>query len=209
MWKDNQTEDNFHSFHNACKKCLLPLATHKTSIPLLFSSSFIPLIFIPLSQCHCHPENILNQLQFFFSSNNDVSYHTCLGTAGYTQTGVGAALANVQGSPLSQTTVCRFENLQLSLRNACRLRDLLICFFFNSFVCLKKKKNSHYFLSNSIQAKHTLEATFLRQARPPPAHLQALAVSLGLPHHVVRVWFCNRRQREKRVHSQPSLPETA
>uniref|UniRef100_UPI00358EED81 pituitary-specific positive transcription factor 1-like n=1 Tax=Myxine glutinosa TaxID=7769 RepID=UPI00358EED81 len=133
---------------------------------------------------------------------------------GYTQTGVGAALATVQGSPLSQTTVCRFENLQLSLCNACRLRDILAQWLHHADINRdglgevhhenewKRKRRT----SISIQAKHILEATFLRQARPPPAHLQALALSLGLPHHVVRVWFCNRRQREKRIHSQPSLP---
>lgn len=45
--------------------------------------------------------------------------------AGYTQTNVGEALAAVHGSEFSQTTICRFENLQLSFKNACKLKAIL------------------------------------------------------------------------------------
>lgn len=45
--------------------------------------------------------------------------------AGYTQTNVGEALAAVHGSEFSQTTICRFENLQLSFKNACKLKSIL------------------------------------------------------------------------------------
>lgn len=44
---------------------------------------------------------------------------------GYTQTNVGEALAAVHGSEFSQTTICRFENLQLSFKNACKLKEIL------------------------------------------------------------------------------------
>ncbi|KAJ8793265.1 hypothetical protein J1605_000260 [Eschrichtius robustus] len=44
---------------------------------------------------------------------------------GYTQTNVGEALAAVHGSEFSQTTICRFENLQLSFKNACKLKAIL------------------------------------------------------------------------------------
>ena len=44
---------------------------------------------------------------------------------GYTQTKVGRALQEVHGSMFSQTTVCRFENMQLSLANASTLRPVL------------------------------------------------------------------------------------
>lgn len=44
---------------------------------------------------------------------------------GYTQTNVGEALAAVHGSEFSQTTICRFENLQLSFKNACKLKSIL------------------------------------------------------------------------------------
>ncbi len=34
-------------------------------------------------------------------------------------------MAKVHGSVFSQTTICRFENLQLSYKNACKLRPIL------------------------------------------------------------------------------------
>ena len=37
----------------------------------------------------------------------------------------GGSLAKVHGSVFSQTTICRFENLQLSYKNACKLRPIL------------------------------------------------------------------------------------
>lgn len=46
-------------------------------------------------------------------------------STGYTQTNVGEALAAVHGSEFSQTTICRFENLQLSFKNACKLKAIL------------------------------------------------------------------------------------
>ena len=38
---------------------------------------------------------------------------------------LGNSLAKVHGSVFSQTTICRFENLQLSYKNACKLRPIL------------------------------------------------------------------------------------
>lgn len=49
----------------------------------------------------------------------------CCSFTGYTQTNVGEALAAVHGSEFSQTTICRFENLQLSFKNACKLKAIL------------------------------------------------------------------------------------
>ena len=44
---------------------------------------------------------------------------------GYTQADVGLALGNLYGNVFSQTTICRFEALQLSFKNMCKLRPLL------------------------------------------------------------------------------------
>lgn len=38
---------------------------------------------------------------------------------------LGNSLARAHGSVFSQTTICRFENLQLSYKNACKLRPVL------------------------------------------------------------------------------------
>lgn len=43
----------------------------------------------------------------------------------YQKSFIGNSLAKVHGSVFSQTTICRFENLQLSYKNACKLRPIL------------------------------------------------------------------------------------
>merc|ERR1719461_1020242 len=44
---------------------------------------------------------------------------------GYTQADVGLALGTLYGNVFSQTTICRFEALQLSFKNMCKLMPLL------------------------------------------------------------------------------------
>jgi len=38
---------------------------------------------------------------------------------------IGNSLARAHSCVFSQTTICRFENLQLSYKNACKLRPIL------------------------------------------------------------------------------------
>jgi class 3 POU domain transcription factor len=47
--------------------------------------------------------------------------------------------------------------------------------------------------------KGALEQHFHKQAKPSAQEISALAESLQLEKEVVRVWFCNRRQKEKRM----------
>ena len=44
---------------------------------------------------------------------------------GYTQGDVGVALGNLFGNDFSQTTISRFEALNLSFKNICKLKPLL------------------------------------------------------------------------------------
>ncbi|XP_055487953.1 POU domain, class 5, transcription factor 3-like [Leucoraja erinacea] len=46
-------------------------------------------------------------------------------TMGFTQAEVGLALGALYGKMFSQTTICRFEALQLSYKNMCKLKPLL------------------------------------------------------------------------------------
>ena len=39
---------------------------------------------------------------------------------------IGNSLARAHSCVFSQTTICRFENLQLSYKNACKLRPVLV-----------------------------------------------------------------------------------
>ena len=43
--------------------------------------------------------------------------------------------------------------------------------------------------------------SFLRNSRPTSAEISKLAEELEMERETVRVWFCNRRQKEKRIGS--------
>ncbi|XP_060091132.1 pituitary-specific positive transcription factor 1 isoform X3 [Heteronotia binoei] len=126
---------------------------------------------------------------------------------GYTQTNVGEALAAVHGSEFSQTTICRFENLQLSFKNACKLKSILtkwleeaeqVGALYNEKVGMNERKRKRR-TTISIAAKEALESHFADQSKPSSQEIMRMAEGLNLEKEVVRVWFCNRRQREKRV----------
>ncbi|KAM9033744.1 pituitary-specific positive transcription factor 1 isoform 2-T2 [Sarcophilus harrisii] len=136
---------------------------------------------------------------------------------GYTQTNVGEALAAVHGSEFSQTTICRFENLQLSFKNACKLKSILskwldeaeqVGALYNDKVGANERKRKRR-TTISIAAKEALERYFGGQSKPSSQEIMRMAEGLNLEKEVVRVWFCNRRQREKRVKTslhQSSFP---
>ncbi|KAM5333485.1 pituitary-specific positive transcription factor 1 isoform 2-T2 [Glossophaga mutica] len=126
---------------------------------------------------------------------------------GYTQTNVGEALAAVHGSEFSQTTICRFENLQLSFKNACKLKAILskwleeaeqVGALYSEKVGVNERKRKRR-TTISIAAKGALERHFGEQSKPSSQEIMRMAEELNLEKEVVRVWFCNRRQREKRV----------
>ncbi|KFV65461.1 Pituitary-specific positive transcription factor 1 [Dryobates pubescens] len=126
---------------------------------------------------------------------------------GYTQTNVGEALAAVHGSEFSQTTICRFENLQLSFKNACKLKSILskwleeaeqVGALYNEKIGVNERKRKRR-TTISIAAKEALERHFGEQSKPSSQEIMRMAEGLNLEKEVVRVWFCNRRQREKRV----------
>lgn len=126
---------------------------------------------------------------------------------GYTQTNVGQALAGVHGTNFSQTTICRFENLQLSYKNAQKLKPILEKWLEEA----EKQGAVHHEEEQSMErhrkrrttigmsAKERLEQHFQVQPKPSSSDITKVADSLNLDKEVIRVWFCNRRQREKRV----------
>ncbi|XP_041067746.1 pituitary-specific positive transcription factor 1 [Carcharodon carcharias] len=126
---------------------------------------------------------------------------------GYTQTNVGEALAAVHGSEFSQTTICRFENLQLSFKNACKLKSILSKWLdeaeqagaLNNERAGTNDRKRKRRTTISLLAKEALETQFGHQCKPSSQEIIQIADSLNLEKEVVRVWFCNRRQREKRV----------
>ncbi|MED6266368.1 Pituitary-specific positive transcription factor 1 [Characodon lateralis] len=132
---------------------------------------------------------------------------------GYTQTNVGEALAAVHGSEFSQTTICRFENLQLSFKNACKLKAILAKWLdeaelagalYNDKTGMNERKRKRR-TTISLGAKEALERSFVEKSKPSSQEIARIAKGLHLEKEVVRVWFCNRRQREKRVKTSLTL----
>uniref|UniRef100_A0A667Z1Y0 POU domain protein n=1 Tax=Myripristis murdjan TaxID=586833 RepID=A0A667Z1Y0_9TELE len=136
---------------------------------------------------------------------------------GFTQADVGLALGTLYGNVFSQTTICRFEALQLSFKNMCKLKPLLNKWLEEADSTTgsptsidkiaaqgrKRKKRT----SIEVSVKGALESHFLKCPKPSAQEINSLADSLQLEKEVVRVWFCNRRQKEKRM-TPPGLPHT-
>ncbi|XP_050302593.1 POU domain protein CF1A [Anthonomus grandis grandis] len=128
---------------------------------------------------------------------------------GFTQADVGLALGTLYGNVFSQTTICRFEALQLSFKNMCKLKPLLQKWLEEADSTTgsptsidkiaaqgrKRKKRT----SIEVTVKGALEQHFHKQPKPSAQEITSLADSLQLEKEVVRVWFCNRRQKEKRM----------
>ncbi|CAM1295848.1 Uncharacterised protein g1385 [Pycnogonum litorale] len=133
---------------------------------------------------------------------------------GFTQADVGLALGTLYGNVFSQTTICRFEALQLSFKNMCKLKPLLAKWLEEADSTTgsptsidkiaaqgrKRKKRT----SIEVSVKGALENHFHKQSKPSAPEITSLADSLQLEKEVVRVWFCNRRQKEKRM--TPPVP---
>ncbi|KAM9782151.1 POU domain, class 4, transcription factor 3 [Syngnathus typhle] len=141
---------------------------------------------------------------------------------GVTQADVGSALADLKipgvGS-LSQSTICRFESLTLSHNNMIALKPVLHAWLEEAEAAHRDRsaaapelmgggggggggaEDARRRRRTSIAApeKRSLEAYFAIQPRPSSEKIAAIAEKLDLKKNVVRVWFCNQRQKQKRM----------
>ncbi|KAM8899589.1 POU domain, class 2, transcription factor 3 isoform 6-T6 [Spinachia spinachia] len=177
---------------------------------------------------------------------------------GFTQGDVGLAMGKLYGNDFSQTTISRFEALNLSFKNMCKLKPLLEKWLsdaensppdsMSSAASLlppliegygrKRKKRT----SIETNIKLTLEKRFLdvrstlhryrslersgglkkpsgpnngmksclcccccccccfQNPKPNSEEITLISEQLSMEKEVVRVWFCNRRQKEKRIY---------
>ncbi|KAA0716473.1 POU domain, class 2, transcription factor 3 [Triplophysa tibetana] len=134
---------------------------------------------------------------------------------GFTQGDVGLAMGKLYGNDFSQTTISRFEALNLSFKNMCKLKPLLEKWLsdaenspsdtMSSPTTLppllegygrKRKKRT----SIETNIKLTLEKRFLDNPKPNSEEITLISEQLSMEKEVVRVWFCNRRQKEKRIY---------
>ncbi|XP_015604124.1 POU domain, class 2, transcription factor 1 isoform X3 [Cephus cinctus] len=132
---------------------------------------------------------------------------------GFTQGDVGLAMGKLYGNDFSQTTISRFEALNLSFKNMCKLKPLLQKWLEDADNSLnnpnslsnplttpeaigrrRKKRTS---IETSVRV--ALEKAFMQNPKPTSEEITILADSLAMEKEVVRVWFCNRRQKEKRI----------
>ncbi|CAG9858645.1 unnamed protein product [Phyllotreta striolata] len=132
---------------------------------------------------------------------------------GFTQGDVGLAMGKLYGNDFSQTTISRFEALNLSFKNMCKLKPLLQKWLEDADSTLanpgalsnpmttpetigrrRKKRTS---IETSVRV--ALEKAFSQNPKPTSEEISMLADGLCMEKEVVRVWFCNRRQKEKRI----------
>ncbi|ESN99064.1 hypothetical protein HELRODRAFT_135367, partial [Helobdella robusta] len=128
---------------------------------------------------------------------------------GYTQADVGQTLGDLYGSLFSQTTICRFEALQLSVRNMTKLKPLMEKWLedvdknnldakspstFQFCTKQRKKRTSIDSLTRKI-----LENEFRMKNKPTAREIAKIANNLQKERETIRIWFCNRRQKEKRI----------
>ncbi|XP_040191607.1 POU domain, class 5, transcription factor 1.1-like [Rana temporaria] len=128
---------------------------------------------------------------------------------GFTQADVCYAMELLYGKAYSQTTICRFESFQLSYKNMCRIKP-----FLHRWLQDAENKESHQELIRQAQAlaqsrkrkrrtgidgfaRESLETYFMNYPKPCPKELERIAEELHMEKDVVRVWFCNRRQKRR------------
>uniref|UniRef100_A0A7M4FYL8 POU domain protein n=1 Tax=Crocodylus porosus TaxID=8502 RepID=A0A7M4FYL8_CROPO len=113
-------------------------------------------------------------------------------------------MGKLYGNDFSQTTISRFEALNLSFKNMCKLKPLLEKWLNDAGgdgVSIPRT-------SIETNVRFALEKSFLNQ-KPTSEEILLIAEQLNMEKEVIRVWFCNRRQKEKRINpcsSSPMLP---
>ncbi|KAJ8013258.1 hypothetical protein DPEC_G00051390 [Dallia pectoralis] len=143
---------------------------------------------------------------------------------GFTQGDVGLAMGKLYGNDFSQTTISRFEALNLSFKNMCKLKPLLEKWLNDAENLLSDQipaspssMGSHSLVMEGINRRRkkrtsietsirvALEKSFMEQNQKPTSEeITMIADQLNMEKEVIRVWFCNRRQKEKRINPPSS-----
>ena len=134
---------------------------------------------------------------------------------GYTQGDVGLALGKLYGNDFSQTTISRFEALNLSFKNMCKLKPILAKWledadanhstahaqhaaqFLNPHLltpaqqdAINRRRKKRTSIDTTIRI--ALERAFNQNPKPTSEEIQFVSDSLNMEKEVIRVWFCNR-----------------
>ncbi|XP_063058734.1 POU domain, class 2, transcription factor 3 [Engraulis encrasicolus] len=134
---------------------------------------------------------------------------------GFTQGDVGLAMGKLYGNDFSQTTISRFEALNLSFKNMCKLKPLLEKWLSDAESSPSETMSNQTTLPQLMEGygrkrkkrtsietniKLTLEKRFGDNPKPNSEEIALISEQLSMEKEVVRVWFCNRRQKEKRIY---------
>lgn len=145
-------------------------------------------------------------------------------------------MGKLYGNDFSQTTISRFEALNLSFKNMCKLKPLLQKWLEDADCAagggatsgagggpggagscgggglggaggeaLGRRRKKRTSIESGVRV--ALEKAFLHNPKPTSEEISALADALCMEKEVVRVWFCNRRQKEKRINPPPGAPD--
>ncbi|XP_022058429.2 POU domain, class 2, transcription factor 1b isoform X2 [Acanthochromis polyacanthus] len=142
---------------------------------------------------------------------------------GFTQGDVGLAMGKLYGNDFSQTTISRFEALNLSFKNMCKLKPLLEKWLNDAenltsdqslsspstlgspgmgMEGINRRRKKRTSIETNIRV--ALEKSFLENQKPTSEEITMIADQLNMEKEVIRVWFCNRRQKEKRINPPSS-----
>uniref|UniRef100_A0A3Q4A943 POU domain protein n=1 Tax=Mola mola TaxID=94237 RepID=A0A3Q4A943_MOLML len=145
---------------------------------------------------------------------------------GFTQGDVGVAMGKLYGNDFSQTTISRFEALNLSFKNMCKLKPLLEKWLSDAETMAvdsmlpspssistpmlgleglpgrrRKKRTS---IETNVRVVLELRRFPPQNQKPTSEEILLMAEQLNMEKEVIRVWFCNRRQKEKRINPSSS-----
>ncbi|XP_063726700.1 POU domain, class 2, transcription factor 3S-like [Symsagittifera roscoffensis] len=145
---------------------------------------------------------------------------------GYTQNDVGLSLGKIYSSDFSQTTVSRFEALNLSFKNMVNLKPFMEKWINDAErhktlveqdtdgLSLEDQKTLEIFQSSKdnlghrrrkrrtcidVKTKKALEQFYNDKPHPTHEECCAIAEALNQDRNTIRIWFGNRRQRDKRL----------
>ena len=131
---------------------------------------------------------------------------------GYMQADVVLQVGLRYGIAIAISSLAGFESARLDLEDVAQLRPTLECWMKDTAraagVSLEEveplptsaaqSRDRKRRTSITTVARGHLEMEFIRKNKPSQAEMSEMARHLGVKKDVVRIWFCNRRQRKKK-----------
>lgn len=115
-------------------------------------------------------------------------------------------MGKMYGNDFSQTTISRFEALNLSFKNMCKLKPLLAkwlddadsslsssnmyCNSMSAADSMGRRRKKRTSIETTVRL--AMERAFSQNPKPTSEEISNVASALNMEKEVVRVWFCNR-----------------